>query len=1257
MHVLTTSSDDDRSSLGRVGEGRRYILRERLGQGSFGTVFCADDSRYGARVAIKFLHRADPDALYRFKLEFRSLAELSHPNLVRLYELAFEHDRWFVVMEHVDGVDLKEHLRGRHADAVPATLTDGPSSSTGKTNAEPVSTTAVDLTRLRTSFAQLTQGLMALHAARKLHRDIKPSNVLVTRDGRVVILDFGLVIELGEELGSLSGPSVGTPGYMPPEQAQGRQLSPASDWYAFGALLHEALLGAPPRGEESRAFLRRPVLGVPDELRTLVHDLLDPDPARRPGASTILEALGFGARDDDELRAQVYPASNRLIGRGAHLDALDAAMGASRSGPVLVRITGVSGVGKTSLARAWLRRFDGSSSWVLRGRCLEHEDLPFKAMDGIVDALAARLLAAPLEQRAKLLPVSIDASFRMFPVLAGVVQPGTFSDAPDQVEAHTLRERAFASVRALFHQVAAEHSLVICIDDVQWGDADGARLLAELLRPPARNILVVILQRPTERTGAFAVALEERLARDSSVLVRELQLGELDTDDACSLAASCLGEHDVPVEITRRIAHEAGGNPFFIRQLAEALSESDPGSGRGGAVDVRFSDLLSQKLARLPRAERTLVEVTALAARPLAEDVVLRAAEAEGLDVRAALLAAERAHFVSGIQIEGRRFLEAPHDRLREEIVRLTPPSDAIAHHARIARALIAAGPHEPETLLPHYLGANDFERASDVALDAAQRAESALAFEQAAENYALVLRLGRREALRASLLERRGGALANAGRAASAAEVLEEASAVLARTTASSPSTARAVRNVNRRSAELWLRSGYVDRGMARFQDVLGELGVPVPASEKAALRTAIWLRLKLVARGLHFQGRAEGDIDNDVLERLDALWGVTTSLGMLKPMSSDVFQLRHLLEALTVGEPTRVLRGLVHEVTFASVLGGPLFDRRARALIATMEKLAEEMDLPYLRAWVLHGRGMAAWFKSDWLGAWNHCDEAARVYARECRGAAWELAVCDVYRCSALTYLGRVAALAEIVPDVLRTGRERGDRYATANMAFYESFLLLTRDRPEDAIAIVKDAIRPFPRGDFLAIHYGIAYAIAQGHLYRDAPESAWEHIEREWPAWRSAGMTSVQCVRTEMRYLRARAAVALLASSRRGSSALSSKAARAAMSTLLQDVKHLESDRAGAAHPLALAIRAGMANIERKSTEAVDLLDRAATAFEQNGMALHAASARFHLSRLSTLSQNRERATEVMRRFEEEGVVRPEGMFDLVITGFRQ
>ncbi len=285
----------------------RFTVLRRLGAGGMGVVYEAVDRERDLVVALKTIRQYDASALYRFKREFRSLEDVVHPNLVRLWELFSEGDRWFFTMELVQGTDFLEYVRptaqeeltterdrekGRSSTAIthirrsdlPETESLQTDPSTGKAvdseqtrlqrtdaltdetftfysasmpyegpeldTVVPSSNRAVGLNveRLYSALQQLAEGLNALHAMGKVHRDLKPSNVMVDWQGRVVVLDFGLSTEL-ERLDDTQATEqgiIGTISYMSPEQAAGRPASAASDWYSVGVMLFQALTGRLP---------------------------------------------------------------------------------------------------------------------------------------------------------------------------------------------------------------------------------------------------------------------------------------------------------------------------------------------------------------------------------------------------------------------------------------------------------------------------------------------------------------------------------------------------------------------------------------------------------------------------------------------------------------------------------------------------------------------------------------------------------------------------------------------------------------------------------------------------------------------------------------------------------------------------------------------------------------------------------------------------------------------------------------------------
>jgi serine/threonine protein kinase len=222
----------------------RFVIERQLGEGSMGAVYLAFDRERRARVALKTLRRVDASGIYRFKREFRALADVSHRNLVSLHELFSEGTDWFFTMEYVEGQDFISYALGetrRVHDASPHRTRE--LHMGGRTRAKGMEVLFPSPLKqpehARDVLSQVTLGLMALHTAGQLHRDLKSDNVIITADGRAVIVDFGIAFELNpDQHSTLEGGVFGTPAYMSPEQAAGLPLSEAADWYSLGVMLY-----------------------------------------------------------------------------------------------------------------------------------------------------------------------------------------------------------------------------------------------------------------------------------------------------------------------------------------------------------------------------------------------------------------------------------------------------------------------------------------------------------------------------------------------------------------------------------------------------------------------------------------------------------------------------------------------------------------------------------------------------------------------------------------------------------------------------------------------------------------------------------------------------------------------------------------------------------------------------------------------------------------------------------------------------------
>lgn len=611
----------------KLGE---YELLRQIGRGAFGAVYKARHLQRNDIVALKTLPTrtddhthplSDAERLHKFRREFRSLANVNHPNLIGMQTLEVDGGQWFFTMDLIDGVDFLDYVRPNDR---------------------------LNQARLRAAARQLAQGIMALHQQHIVHRDLKPSNVMVRSDGHVVILDFGLVVELqpqsDQTVQMTQARFAGTPRYAAPEQAFG-DPDAASDWYAFGVMLFEALTGRPPFGGSAAEIMVQkqndapPCLAdqseLPADLKSLVDQLLRRDPRRRPDPTTIANTLSIAAdpvsaagKSSDSM-SSLQTLSPLLVGRESQLQQLQDALHAVQSDrtPVVAFVSGLSGEGKTSLVDQFLNPLRmGQNVIVLSGRCYDRESVPFKAVDTLIDALVGFLRSRAEHDVLTWLPDDISMLAHLFPILRRVEAiAGRAAAKVSRIDDRQIRYRAFAALRELLINISRATPIAMFVDDLQWGDADSAEVLFELLSPPdAPVILFLGSYRSDEASGSpflqdYGKLCEER---DTVLKARSVRVTPLTEDQCLRLLAGRVGIDTATLrEQAADLFRDTRGNPYFLEQLIEGF---DAETGRFHPVPL--SEIIARRLERLPDDAGRLLDVIAIAGQAVSPEEASRVA-------------------------------------------------------------------------------------------------------------------------------------------------------------------------------------------------------------------------------------------------------------------------------------------------------------------------------------------------------------------------------------------------------------------------------------------------------------------------------------------------------------------------------------------------------------------------------------------------------------------------------------------------------
>jgi len=630
----------------------------------------------GLAVALKILKaNRFRTGLARFRREFRALARLKHPNVIRVESYGDIHGHPYIAMECVEGTDLYQEIRGL------------PRTDLSKRWA-----------RVEEVLIDLCRALAYIHQRGLIHRDLKPSNVLISSAGVCKLTDFGIVKELDPEADvQLSTTLVGTWAYASPEQISGRALDHRSDLYSLGVILYTMLTGRRPFvAQDMAGYLEQHqkheakppmslVPGTPPQLNAICMRLLQKSPRNRfQSAQEILYQLEqIDMEGGDEHDNEAWEPT--LVGRDAAVDQVrDAVARLTRSEGGVLLVEGKEGCGKTRIM----------------GVALHH----------------ARLMGIPVHQTrmssgAGSFETVVSIGRRFSEALGEEVSPELVAGLAAFVKEEgrlgaDARYQLFDGMRDALKRILSHGPWILAIDDFHNAPNPLVELLGYMVRSLVVRDELPLLIILSARTDKKFQAMEG--VRDGTALSlhpQQVGLSALTDDDVRAIVKAMIGENKAAIELSQTLSTETEGNPFFVAEFLRSLIQQgvivskDTGGYRltGNAIDLAGGELaipasvrgvVRNRLHPLTSDQREIVDTLSVARRDTDIDILL---DVVGLSEDAALDAIDAlvdSGLIAERRLSGQVLIDFTHRKVGDVAYRDLDPEWRASLHRRLAVAL-----------------------------------------------------------------------------------------------------------------------------------------------------------------------------------------------------------------------------------------------------------------------------------------------------------------------------------------------------------------------------------------------------------------------------------------------------------------------------------------------------------------------------------------------------------------------------------------
>jgi tetratricopeptide (TPR) repeat protein len=600
----------------------RYEVKESLGEGGKKKVYLTHDTLLDRDVAFALIktEKLDDASRTRVNREARAMGRLGdHPNIVTIHDIGEHQGQPYIVIPVMPGGDVESLIEQAPEHRLPIDE-------------------AVGIAKA------VCRGLEFAHAKGIIHRDIKPGNIWLGADGTAKIGDFGLALAVDLSRLTQPGMMVGTVTYMPPEQAMGGKVTAKVDLYSLGAMLYEMVTGRPPFvGDDSIAIIGQHIntppvsptwhrADLPPALETLILQLLEKDPEKRPESATVvlqaLETIEAGKAEKEALKEA--PAENPLyrrvfVGREPELKQLQSAFDGAISGQgALMMVTGEPGIGKTALCEQLATYVTLRGGRTLVGHCYEAGSLSLPYL-AFVEALRSYVLSRdPKDLKEELGSGAADVAR-----IVSEIRERLKIKLRTQKDPEEERYRLLQGVSEFLTNAAAVQPMLVVLEDLHDADKGTLEMLTHLSRNLAgARLLIVGTYRDIEvdRSHPLSAALAElrRVSTYGRVLLRGLNADEV------RRMLEGITRESVPWGLAEAVHRQTEGNPLFVQEVVRYLAEEGLITRKEGgwrptkdtplemSIPEGLRDVIGKRLSRLSPECNQLLAIASVIGREFA---------------------------------------------------------------------------------------------------------------------------------------------------------------------------------------------------------------------------------------------------------------------------------------------------------------------------------------------------------------------------------------------------------------------------------------------------------------------------------------------------------------------------------------------------------------------------------------------------------------------------------------------------------------